>query len=89
MSGASERANGRASGPVLTSLFLFVPDHSAVMGVGVVEVKRVIAGGMGSGQTDMSNERKGKVTVKGHGGGRRGRKIRMRRERRIPVNTAL
>ena len=22
------RANGRASGPVLTSLFLFVPDHS-------------------------------------------------------------
>ena len=30
MSGARERANGRASGPVLTSLFLFVPDHSAV-----------------------------------------------------------
>ena len=30
MSGASERANGRASGPVLTSLFLFVPDHSAL-----------------------------------------------------------
>ena len=29
MSGASERANGRASGPVLTSLFLYVPDHSA------------------------------------------------------------
>ena len=29
MSGASERANGRVSGPVLTSLFLFVPDHSA------------------------------------------------------------
>ena len=29
MSGASERANGRASGPVLTSQFLFVPDHSA------------------------------------------------------------
>ena len=29
MSGASEQANGRASGPVLTSLFLFVPDHSA------------------------------------------------------------
>ena len=28
-SGASERANGRASGPVLTPLFLFVPDHSA------------------------------------------------------------
>ena len=25
----SERANGRARGPVLTSLFLFVPDHSA------------------------------------------------------------
>ena len=30
VSGASERANGRASGPVLTSLFLFVPDHSAI-----------------------------------------------------------
>ena len=30
VSGASERANGRASGPVLTSLFLFVPDHSDV-----------------------------------------------------------
>ena len=30
MSGASERANGRAGGPVLTSLFLFVPDHSAL-----------------------------------------------------------
>ena len=29
MSGASERANGRASGPVLTSLFLINPDHSA------------------------------------------------------------
>ena len=29
LSGASERANGRASGPVLTPLFLFVPDHSA------------------------------------------------------------
>ena len=29
VSGASERANGRASGPVLTSWFLFVPDHSA------------------------------------------------------------
>ena len=29
VSGASERANGRASGPVLTSRFLFVPDHSA------------------------------------------------------------
>ena len=30
MSGASKRANGRASGPVLTSLFLFVPNHSAL-----------------------------------------------------------
>ena len=29
MSGASERANGRASGPILTSRFLVVPDHSA------------------------------------------------------------
>ena len=29
MSGASERANGQASGPVLTSRFLFDPDHSA------------------------------------------------------------
>ena len=30
MSGASEGANRRASGPVLASLFLFVPDHSAM-----------------------------------------------------------
>ena len=30
MSGASERANGRASGLVLTSLFLVDPDHRAV-----------------------------------------------------------
>ena len=28
MSGASERANGRASGPVLQSVFLAVLDHS-------------------------------------------------------------
>ena len=30
VSAASERANGRASAPVLTSLFLFVPDNSAL-----------------------------------------------------------
>ena len=30
VSGASERANGRATDQVLTSLFLFVPDHSAL-----------------------------------------------------------
>ena len=29
VSEVSERANGRASGPVLTSLFLSVPDHRA------------------------------------------------------------
>ena len=29
MSGASERANGRAIGPVITSIFLAVFDHSA------------------------------------------------------------
>ena len=29
VSGASERVNRRASGPVLTSRFLFDPDHSA------------------------------------------------------------
>ena len=29
MSGASERANGRANGPVLQSVFLVVIDHSA------------------------------------------------------------
>ena len=28
VSGASERGNGQASGPVLMSQFLFVPDHS-------------------------------------------------------------
>ena len=32
MSGASERANGRASGPVLQSVFLAVFDHSALTG---------------------------------------------------------
>ena len=38
MSGASERANGRASGPVLQSVFLAVFDHSAgVKGEGVEE----------------------------------------------------
>ena len=31
VSGASEQANGRASGPELTSRFLFVPDHSALV----------------------------------------------------------
>ena len=29
MSGASERANGQASGPVLQSVFLVILDHSA------------------------------------------------------------
>ena len=29
MSGASEQTKGRARGPVLTSRFLFVPDHGA------------------------------------------------------------
>ena len=29
VSGVRERMNGRASGPVLSSLFSFVPDHSA------------------------------------------------------------
>ena len=31
MSGVSERTNGRANDPVLTSLFLLVPDHSEVV----------------------------------------------------------
>ena len=31
MSGGSERANGRASGPVLQSVFLAVLDHSEVV----------------------------------------------------------
>ena len=31
------RANGRASGPVLTSRFLFVPDHNAVVPDAVVK----------------------------------------------------
>ena len=31
VSGASEQGNGRASGPVLMSLYLFVPDHSAII----------------------------------------------------------
>ena len=33
MSGASEQANGRASGPVLLSVFLAVFDHSAAIEV--------------------------------------------------------
>ena len=33
------RANERASGPVLTSLFLFVPDHSAVTPGDIMSVK--------------------------------------------------
>ena len=36
MSGASERANGRASGPVLQSVFLAVIDHSVCVSGGVV-----------------------------------------------------
>ena len=32
VSGASEQANRQASGPVLTSLFWFVPDHSGMYG---------------------------------------------------------
>ena len=31
MNSASERANGRASSPVLTFIFFVVPDHSAVV----------------------------------------------------------
>ena len=31
MSGASEQANGRASGPVLTSVFFFIFDHSDLL----------------------------------------------------------
>ena len=39
MSGASERANGRVRGPVLTSLFLFGPDHSAhAHGLGKINI---------------------------------------------------
>ena len=39
--GVSERANGRASGPVLTSLFLFVPDHSALSGQPGIRIFRL------------------------------------------------
>ena len=42
MSGASERANGRASGPVLQSVFLAVIDHSAMSAFSSV----VLAGSM-------------------------------------------
>ena len=44
VSGASEWANGRASGPVLTSRFLFVPDHSALLprvwGLKIIDIFR-------------------------------------------------
>ena len=46
-SGASERvngANGQASGPVLTSRFLFVPDHSGMGRCVVKGVERSVAG---------------------------------------------
>ena len=38
VSGASERANGRASGPVLQSVFLAVIDHSEMF-LGTFEVR--------------------------------------------------
>ena len=33
VSGVSDRTNGRASGPALTSLFFFVSDHSAMANI--------------------------------------------------------
>ena len=39
MSGASERANGRASGPVRQSVFLAVFDHSAKVGLTCEEIE--------------------------------------------------
>ena len=46
MSGASERVNGQASGPVLTSLFLFVPDHSAPVEYPALKLGFIGAGNM-------------------------------------------
>ena len=45
VSGAGERANGQASGPVLTSLFMFVPDHSAPAQEGKGRLFRGLGGG--------------------------------------------
>ena len=39
MSGASERANGRASGPVLQSVFLVILAHCVVRDVSNVEIE--------------------------------------------------
>ena len=44
MSGASERANGRASGPVLMSGFLVDLDHSAMVAVAVRVIKMATPG---------------------------------------------
>ena len=43
MSGASEQANGRASGPVLQSVFLAVFDHSSVVERSKEKTKRTIS----------------------------------------------
>ena len=52
VSGASERANGRASGPVLQSVFLAVIDHS-----GVLQMK-----GQGNKQIDSGTEGREELT---------------------------
>ena len=43
MSGASERANGRASGPVLQSVFLAVLDHSVVVATNIMRLAMFLA----------------------------------------------
>ena len=61
MSSASERANGRASGPLLHSVFLAVIDHSeeVIIGDGVVIIytKRNVGGARGKFEL-IENERK-------------------------------
>ena len=63
MSGASERANGRASGPVLQSVFLAVIDHSVMVFVFFVflgVVNEIISGNahMGLSPLTITNTRK-------------------------------
>ena len=56
VSGASERANGRLRSPVLTSRFLFVPDHSAALTANLLDLLTSQLSGVSvsNGQTDSS-----------------------------------
>ena len=56
MSGASERANGRASGPVLTSVFLVDPDHSGAQQSGQMGANIVGGGKRMNDESELGGE---------------------------------